>query len=363
MTGIAGIPLTRTYPSPALALLVLGCSSGDGALLGADAGGTTSPPSIGTTGGDAQAADEGVGATAIPDSSMPGSEASSAAADATSGVADAATSVGPLADASDVRPPTQGPYSILVYSFTTGYRHASIPAGIDMIRALGATSGFTVDVKGTMADANGSYASNVPAPGDMAYFTAANLAKYAAIVFLSVTTPHGPTTNVALDVNGKAAFQQYIRAGGGFVGIHTATDCEFFWDWYHQMVGATFTTHGVGPGTLHIEDPGNPATKSLPNPWMATDEWYNFTANPRPLVHVLTTVAGSNYDGTANAMGDHPNAWCKTFEGGRIFQTARGHFSAAYTEPAFRSHVLGGIEYAAGVAPANCSVPSGDAGP
>ena len=190
----------------------------------------------------------------------------------------------------------------------------------------------------------------------MAVVTPANLARYAAIVFLSVTTPHGPTTSVALDAGGKAAFEQYIHAGGGFVAIHTGTDCEFFWDWYHQMVGGTFTMHTVGPGSLRVEDPANPATRGLPSPWSATDEWYDFSANPRPFVHVLTTVVGSNYDGTAGAAGDHPNAWCKPFEGGRVFQTARGHFAAAYAEPAFQAHVLGGIEYAAGRVAADCTV-------
>jgi type 1 glutamine amidotransferase len=264
----------------------------------------------------------------------------------------------PVDAAIDARPPPTGPYSVLVYSLTTGYRHASIPAGIDMIRALGAAHGFSVDIKGTAADASGSFAGNVPAPGDMAFFTPANLAHYAVIVFLSVTTAHGDSSSVVLDANGKAAFQQYMRGGGGFVGIHTATDCEFFWDWYHQMVGGTFTMHSVGPGLLHIEDPSHPATKLLPNPWPATDEWYDFVANPRPFVHVLTTIVGSNFDGTPGASGDHPNAWCKDFEGGRVFQTARGHFAAAYAEAAFQAHVLGGIQYAAGLVAGDCSVGS-----
>jgi type 1 glutamine amidotransferase len=270
---------------------------------------------------------------------------------------DAEANAGSLVDAvADSRPSPTGAYSVLVYSLTTGYRHASIPAGIDMIRALGAAHGFAVDIKGTASDANGSFAGNVPAPGDMAFFTPANLAHYAVIVFLSVTTAHGDMNSVVLDANGKAAFQQYIHSGGGFVGIHTATDCEFFWDWYHQMVGGTFTMHSVGPGSLRIEDANNPATRSLPNPWASTDEWYDFAANPRPFVHVLTAVLGSNFDGTPGPSGDHPNAWCKNFEGGRVFQTARGHFPAVYAEPAFQAHVLGGIQYAAGAVAADCSI-------
>ena len=91
------------------------------------------------------------------------------------------------------------------------------------------------------------------------------------------------------------------------------------------------------------------ASKSLPEYWQRTDEWYDFAANVRGRSHVLATVDETTYSG--GTMGfDHPVAWCKDFRGGRSFYTAGGHTAAAYAEPAFRRHLAGGIEWAAGEA-------------
>jgi type 1 glutamine amidotransferase len=51
---------------------------------------------------------------------------------------------------------------------------------------------------------------------------------------------------------------------------------------------------------------------------------------------------------------DHPIAWCHPFKGGRAWYTALGHTIESYSEPAFRSHLLGGILWAAGLAKGGC---------
>ncbi len=222
-------------------------------------------------------------------------------------------------------------YSVLVFSKTAGFRHTSIPNGIAAIQQLGAKNGFTVT-----------------ATEDSSLFTAANLAKYKAVIFLN-------TTGDILDADQKAAFESYIHKGGGFAGVHAATDTEYKWPFYGKLVGAYFLSHPkIQTATVNVTDRTHPSTTALPATLSRTDEWYNFRANPRGEVHVLAVVDEKTY--TGGTMGDHPLSWCHEFEGGRAWYTAMGHTEESYTEPAFLDHLLGGIRSAAGVAPANCAV-------
>jgi cytochrome c len=204
-----------------------------------------------------------------------------------------------------------------------GYRHASIPAGITAIEVLGAFNNFAVE-----------------ATEDPAAFTDANLARFDAIVFLS-------TTGDVLDESQQAAFERYVRAGHGFVGVHSASDTEYGWPWYHALLGATFASHpAIQPATVIVVDPGQPSTRALPDPWLRTDEWYNFTTQPAA-VAVLARVDESTYTGgTMGAL--HPISWQHVFEGGRAWYTAMGHTACSYSERAFLDHLLGGIEWAVG---------------
>ena len=220
------------------------------------------------------------------------------------------------------------PYKVLVFSKTSGFRHDSIPAGQTMLQQLGSTNNFTVD-----------FTENAAA------FNYTNLTQYKAVVWLS-------TTGDVLDAAQQTAFEQYIRNAGGFVGIHSASDTEYSWPWYGQLVGAYFSNHppGTVQATVKVADPAHPSTATLPRRWSRVDEWYNFRATPRGKAHILATVDETTYAPGVGAMGfDHPIAWCRNFDGGRALYTALGHTSGSYSEPAFRQHVLGGIEWAAGV--------------
>ena len=215
-------------------------------------------------------------------------------------------------------------FSVLVFSKTTGFRHDSIPQGIAALEALGAEYGFAVD-----------------RTEDAARFSDAVLARYKVVVFLN-------TTGDVLDTGEKAAFERYIRSGGGFVGIHSASDTEYGWPWYGRLVGTWFASHPqIQRATVHIANPDHPSMKGLPLLWERTDEWYNFRSNPRGTVQVLATLDEATYSG--GAMGaDHPIVWCQDIDGGRSWYTEMGHTQESYAEPLFRLHLLGGIESAAG---------------
>ena len=211
--------------------------------------------------------------------------------------------------------------SVLIFSKTNGYRHQSIPAGIAAIKKLGEANKFTVE-----------------ATEDSLAFTDANLSKYAAVIFLS------PTMNVLGEAEQKA-FENYIHKGGGFVGIHAATDCEYDWPWYVKMVGASFLSHPQQQvAKIIVKDKNNPSTKHLPAVWERKDEWYNFK-NMNPDVHVLLAIDESSYTGGKNG-DNHPMAWYHEYDGGRAFYTELGHTDESFSDPLYLQHLLGGIKYA-----------------
>jgi type 1 glutamine amidotransferase len=226
--------------------------------------------------------------------------------------------------------PTRGP-RILVFTHTAAFRHDSIPDAIAAVRRLGETRDIVVD-----------------ATEDGSFFTDATLARYAAVVFLL-------TSGDVLEDEQQGAFERYIRAGGGYAGVHSASDTEYDWPWYGKLVGAYFRNHpAVQQADVVIEDAAHPASRGLPARWTYTDEWYNFRTNPSSSVRVLARLDESSY--TGGAMGeDHPWSWCHVFEGGRSWYTAGGHPRDAYADPLFVEHLLGGIAWAAGAAEGDCS--------
>jgi type 1 glutamine amidotransferase len=162
------------------------------------------------------------------------------------------------------------------------------------------------------------------------------------------------TTGDVLNADQEAAFQRYVQDGGGFVGVHSASDTEHGWLWYGELVGASFVFHPpVQDGTVRVTDRRHPSTRFLPRRWPRTDEWYAFDRNPRRHAHVLATVDEGSYEG--GSMGsDHPIAWCHPFQGGRAWYTALGHPDEAYADPQLRRHLLRGLEWAAGLAGGSC---------
>jgi len=214
-------------------------------------------------------------------------------------------------------------YKILVFSKTAGYHHQSIAVGVPAIQKLGAENGFAVD-----------------STADSTFFTPLNLKKYAAVVFLN-------TTGDVLNDEQQKAFEHYIQAGGGFVGIHAATDTEYAWPWYGKLVGGYFVKHPEQQmATLHIVNRKSIATRHLPKDWARKDEWYNFK-DIQPDLKVLIELDESTYKGGSNGP-HHPMAWYHAYDGGRAFYTGLGHVDASYTDPLFLKHLLGGIQYAAG---------------
>jgi uncharacterized protein len=247
---------------------------------------------------------------------------------------------------------------VLVYSRTTGPRHANLGPALapglnpplsdanvaqQALVRLGQGNGFAVDWTEDVAQLS----------------SAGRLFPYNAVVFLS-------TTRDTLDDGAQTALRQYIRGGGGFVGIHNAFGTEYNWPWYEGLLGnANYYDHGpYQPGTVRTVSRRDVSTKDLPARWTFADEWYNLVPYPSK-VRVLAEVDESTLaQGVRGSMGHpghgdhHPIAWCQYYDGGRSWVTTLGHDAAAFASPPtaegaahFQKLIVGGIRSAAGADP------------
>jgi len=214
---------------------------------------------------------------------------------------------------------------VLAFSKAAGFKHESIDAGKASLKKLAYENNFDIDFS-----------------DDSTVFNDVNLSKYNVVIFLL-------TTGDILDENGEKAFQKFIQNKGGFVGIHSATDTEYDWKWYGELIGTYFKSHpDVQKAVVKVVEKKHPSTKDLPYSWEREDEWYNFTSQLSDNIKVLAVVDESTYKGGEMGMY-HPFCWDHEFDGGRCWYTAGGHTIESYSDPLFMKHILGGIKYAAGI--------------
>lgn len=212
---------------------------------------------------------------------------------------------------------------VLVFSKTEGFRHTSIDAGKLAFKKMSEEKGFDVDFT-----------------EDAGQFTANVLKQYNAVIWLN-------TTGDVLNNEQQTQFERYIQAGGGYLGIHAATDCEYDWNWYGRLAGAYFLDHpnpdNVQKGKFQVVEK-NWATQGMPDEFERLDEFYSFKQID-PTIKVLVKIDEKSYRGGKN--GDHhPMSWYHDFDGGRAFYTAMGHTDESFSEPLFLNHVWAGLQYA-----------------
>jgi uncharacterized protein len=218
---------------------------------------------------------------------------------------------------------SQNQFKALVFSKTKGFRHQSIPDGVVALKKLARDNVFQI------------YTTE-----DEDFITDKNLSSFDVIILMS-------TTGTIFNEEQKRSIEKFVQSGKGIVGIHSATDTEYEWDWYTKLIGAQFLNHPHQQTLkLNVVDRNHPATYHLPEKWVWSDEIYAFK-NFNENVNVLITADENTYD-AKEGMGEfHPIAWTHEYDGGRIFYTALGHTDWAFQDDNFMKHILGGIWWAA----------------
>ncbi len=226
------------------------------------------------------------------------------------------------------------PFGVLVVTATAGFRHDSIPAAVAAIRRIGERTGAF-------------FTTVLPEVADLATLDAGLLAQHRVVCFAS-TSGELPLTGEQ-----QAAIVDFVRAGGGFVGTHSAADTGYTWPAYGELVGAYFLEH---PWTqtvrVQVDDAAHPTTAGLPASFEIEEEIYVFRSDPRqrPDTRVVLSLDASSVGavGAAGTSGEFPLSWCAPFGAGRSFYTALGHFDAVWEDPWFGAHLANGIAWAAG---------------
>ena len=206
--------------------------------------------------------------------------------------------------------------AVLVFcGYGDGYVHDNIKATAEMFLDLAQKYSFTAD---TTSDAD--------------VFNIDSLQKYDVIVYANASY-------VDLNPNQRKAFQNFIRSGGAFMGVHAATCSGNKWDWFTSMIGGNFEKHPpLHKFMVKVVDNNHPSVKILPKEFEVNDELYMFN-------HWNDSVKVLAVSESEEAEGEYPSIWCNEFEGGKVWYTALGHLKEDYSSPFYRRHIVEGLRW------------------
>ena len=236
-------------------------------------------------------------------------------------------------------PARPAPPRVLVVTYSAGYEH-------DVVRRPAATEPSTAErVLADLGRRSGAFdVTLVAARDELDRLTVASVRAHRAMLFF--TTGELPIAPAV-----RHAMFQLVHDGGGFVGVHSATDTWYTIPEYRELLGATFDGHPWHQRVrLVVEDRTHPATRHLGDAFEITDEIYQFRDWSRPQVHVLLRLDPRSVDVRRGkrADGDYALAWTKTYGRGRVIYTALGHEPGVWADERFRAHLLGAIRWALG---------------
>jgi len=252
------------------------------------------------------------------------------------------------------------PRQVLVYSATAGFRHRSIPYGKMALEKMGASSGA---FEATVSD-------------DPDNFEPGAIDQWDAIILLNPTQdfflPHNKELAKMPEEEQKALRERqkrltdslinYVKNGGGVMGIHAATDSCYGHEEYGEMIGGYFWGHPWRANnnvTIVVEDPDHATIKPVfggIDDFQLTEEIYQFKPEPysreklRILLH-LDPERSDEVKGMRRQDNDYPVAWVQKVGEGRVFYSSIGHNNHIYWDPLMLKHYLAGIQFATGDLP------------
>lgn len=226
----------------------------------------------------------------------------------------------------------QKQFKALLVTTTNGWHHESLHYGVVALKELATKNFFDVEL---FQDPNS--------------FNDAYLKQFQVIIFLN-------TTGDIFNGEQQKVMERFIQSGKGYVGIHSASDTEYNWEWYTKLVGRMFHIHpAIQTAKLQVVDAGFPGLQGFADGKLWTDEWYEFGEEKVKDLKYVLAVDETTYNAKAGwgekkgeGMGKfHPVAWYHNYDGGRSFYTALGHLPTNFSNEAFLNHLYAGILWAA----------------
>lgn len=294
-------------------------------------------------------------------------------------------------------PAAAEPKKILVVSVTTEFRHSSIPTAEKIIAQIGKESGafavdyaqqpsikvpqkpnpprrpadlkpdaddaakakYETDLKKFQTDeakyqeALDKYTADEPRiktlqkefdealKSNLEKLSPDNLKNYDGIIFANTTGD--------LPLPDKQGFIDWVKAGHGFVAMHSGSDTFHPFRPYIEMLGGEFAGHGeqVGVECL-VADAKHPATKHFRESYcVEQEEIYLIKSFDESRVHPLLYL--DKHPNKKKELGYFPVSWCKEFGAGKVFYTSLGHREEVWENKRYQQHILGGIKWALGL--------------
>jgi type 1 glutamine amidotransferase len=249
------------------------------------------------------------------------------------------------------------PRRLLVFSKTNGFRHASIATGKVLLEEMGRRTG----------------AFEVVISDDLENFEKDKLATFDAVCFLNTTQSvflpppkefgklpdEEKTAARGRDARLKENLMSYVKSGGGYVGIHAATDSCYDWPDYGKMINGYFDGHPWGANSM-VSVKVEPGQESHPlvamfegNNVEFKEEIYQLkdpydSKAVRMLLRLDTEKTDMTVKGIKRKDNDFGISWARKWDSGRVFYTSLGHNHEIYWHPKVVRHYLAGIQWALG---------------
>ena len=220
---------------------------------------------------------------------------------------------------------------VLFLTHSAGYEHAVVK------RAT--SEQLSHAEKSLLTAAKGSF--DVTVTQDCDVLSAEGLSDFDAVVFFT-------SGELPVDLDDREALLSWIRGGGAFLGLHSASDTFYEFPTYREMVGGTFDGHPWHQElALEVTSNEHPATQHLEDSWALTDELYQFrTWRPEPL-RILLELDTASVDASLGKRDDgrYAVAWWRDYGEGRVFYSALGHRTELWEDATFLQHVLGALTW------------------
>lgn len=219
---------------------------------------------------------------------------------------------------------------------------------------------------------------------DGSLFSPEYLAQFDAFLFYTSGNllEAGKDGNPPMSPAGKQALLDAIRAGKGFVGVHSAADTFHTgetaatntnqprtWryrslgpkaDPYLQMLGGELIVHGTQQiGRVEVIDPKFPGFGGLGDSFERMEEWYSMTEFAPDLHVLLLQDTAHMRDQYANGKDwppkgwntpyqrpPYPSTWAHHYGKGRVFYTSMGHREEIWLSSLFQNMLFGGLAWA-----------------
>ena len=230
------------------------------------------------------------------------------------------------------------PRRVLFVTYSAGFRHDSIAAARAAMDTITAQSAGALEVVATE---------------DLSLISAEGLRNFDVVFFF--TSGDLPLTDLQ-----KQDFLAFVRDGKGFGGAHSATDSNYAWPEYGDLIGGYFDGHPWAQlVSVDVEDPGHPATQTLVPSFRLLEEIYQFRNFSRDRVRVLLTLDTGTVNLSAPDVnrtdGDFALAWCRNYGRGRVFYTAFGHFDDTWRDPRIQTMLRNALLWLAGDLPGDAT--------